>query len=231
MSGTSYPIVLTHLDRTRCVVVGGGPVAERKIAALLDGAALVTVVSPDLTTRLRAWVEAGRLEHIGRNYDAGDLDGAGLAIAATDDPVVNDEVARAARRRGILINVADNPSAGNFHTVATVREGDVLVAISTGGDSPALAALLRRRIDALVGPEYAELLEILRAVRASALREFPASVRRRLSQDLASEEMLEWLRSGKRSLAEAYVATRIDAARAAGLNDGHAPEPPGPGSD
>lgn len=219
MPGTSYPIVHTQLDQTRCIVVGGGMVAERKIAALLDSAALVTVISPNLTARLQAWVDAGRLDHIGRRYISGDLAGAGLVIAATDDPTVNDDVAQEARRAGILVNVVDNPLAGNFHTVATIRRGDVLVTVSTGGDSPVLAALLRRRIEALIGPEYAELLEILRVARAGALKDLPASVRRQISQELASDEVLEWLRDGKRAQVDAHVAATIDAARAAGRDD------------
>jgi siroheme synthase-like protein len=146
----------------------------------------------------------------------GDLDGVGLVIAATNDPSLNDEVAQAARRAGILVNVVDNPSSGTFNTVATVRQGDVLVTVSTAGESPTLAALLRRRIEALIGPEYAELLEILRAVRAGELRELPASVRRQVSQELTSDQVLEWLRSGDRSLVDAHVAATLDAARAAG---------------
>lgn len=216
MPGTSYPIVLTQLDQARCIVVGGGTVAERKIAALLDSAASVTVISPDLTARVQTWVDAGRLEHIGRRYSSGDLDGAGLVIAATDDPIVNDDIAQAARRAGILVNVVDNPSAGDFHTVASIRQGDLLITVSTGGDSPVLAALLRRHIEALVGPEYAELLEILSAARAGALNDLPASVRRRVTQELASDQVLEWLRAGKRDRVDAHVAATIDAARASG---------------
>lgn len=219
MSGTSYPILLTQLDQTRCVVVGGGAVAERKIAALLDSAALVTVISPDLTTHLHAWVDAGRLEHIGRRYVSGDLDDAGLVIAATNDPAVNDEVAQAARRIGILVNVVDNPSAGNFHTVATTRQGDILVTVSTGGESPVLAALLRRRIEEVIGPEYAESLDILRVARAGALRDVPASVRRQVMQELASDEVLEWLRDGKQAQVEALVAATINVACAGGWDE------------
>lgn len=219
MPGTSYPIVLTQLDQTRCVVVGGGTVAERKIAALLDSAASVTVISPDLTARLQVWVDAGQVEYIGRRYSSGDLDGAGLVIAATDDPAVNDDIAQAARSAGILVNVVDNPSAGNFHTVATIRQGDILVTVSTGGDSPVLAALLRRRIEEMVGPEYAELLDILRVARAGALQDLPRSIRRQLGHELASDEVLEWLRDGKRAQVDAHVAAAIDAARAAGWDD------------
>ena len=212
MPGTSYPIVLTKLDLAPCVVVGGGTVAERKVAALLDSAALVTVISPELTVRLQEWAEAGRLTHIGRTYCAGDLDGAALAIAATDDPAVNDEVAHAARRAGILVNVAGNPAAGTFTTVATVRRGDVLATVSTNGASPTLAALLRRRIEALIGPEYAELLAMVRVER-SALQHAPADVRQHILDELLSEPVLDALREGKNAQVEQQLAALLDAAQ------------------
>lgn len=224
MAGTSYPIVLTHLDQAQCVVVGGGPVAERKIAALLDSAASVTVISPALTSKLQLWVAAGRLRHIGREYIAGDLDGAALVIAATNNAAVNDEVAQAAQRAGILVNVVDNPAAGTFHTVAIVRQGDVLATVSTGGVSPSLAALLRRRIEALIGSEYVELLEILRAVRADQMPDLPIAVRRQLSQDLSSEQVLEWLRVGQRAQVDEYVIATLDAARASCTDDAYTKE-------
>jgi siroheme synthase-like protein len=219
MPGTTYPIVLTNLHEMRCVVVGGGIVAERKVAALLDSAAMVTVISPELTVQLRQWTASERIHHINRTYVAADIAGVALVIAATDDPVVNAEVAQAARRAGILVNVVDDPAAGNFHTVATVRQGDVLVTVSTGGFSPAVAALLRRQIEDLVGPEYAELLDLVRAHRTETLRELPAPVRRQINQYFASETMVEWLKNGNRSHAEAYMQAMLDAARAARWND------------
>lgn len=211
MAGTAYPIILTQLDQTRCVVVGGGTVAERKVAALLDSAATVTVISPLLTTRLQQWYQAGRFRYISRTYIDGDLDGAALVIAATNDTAVNDQVAQAARRAGILINVVDNPSAGNFHTVATVRRGDVLATVSTGGVSPTLAALLRRRIEALIGPEYKQLLDILRALRANDVQDLPVDLRRKVSQELTSEQVLEWLRNDEQARVDAFVAAIIAA--------------------
>ncbi len=145
----TYPIVLTHPETLRCVIVGGGPVAERKIRSLLEaGAAAVVCVSPTLTPQIAAWREAGLLLWRDRRFAAGDLDGAALVFAATDDRAVNAAVAAAARSVGALANIADAADAGDFHTVATVRRGAALVTISTGGTDPALAARLRRAIAA-----------------------------------------------------------------------------------
>jgi siroheme synthase-like protein len=156
MPNSSYPIVLTNLSAARCVVIGGGAVAERKVRQLLDAGARPTVISPTLSPALAAWREAGLLTHACRAYQEGDLAGAALAIAAANDADANQGVAAEARRLGILANIADAPEAGSFHTVATVRRGDLLITVSTGGASPALAAQLRQELAERYGPEYAE---------------------------------------------------------------------------
>src|SRR2546423_1507895 len=168
---TTYPLVLTNLARVRCVVVGGGAVAERKVRDLLDGGARPQVISPVVTETLAAWREIGSIEHHPRAYQAGDLGGAFLVVAATDDRAVNAAIAEEGARLGILVNVADDTSAGNFHTVAATRRGDLLLAVSTGGASPALTARIRRELEARYGDEYARLLDILRALRAGPARD------------------------------------------------------------
>src|SRR5688500_9325869 len=112
MTGAPYPIVLTRLNEIQCVVVGGGAVAERKVAALLDCGGRVTVISPGLTERLQSWAGAGHLAHLCRQYQAGDLAGATLVFAATDDIEVNAAVAREATNAGVLVNVADDGDSG-----------------------------------------------------------------------------------------------------------------------
>jgi siroheme synthase-like protein len=213
MPAKPYPIVLTNLDAARCVVVGGGSVAERKVEALLESAAQVTVVSPTLTARLAAWAAEGRLTHIDRPFDSSDLVDATLVIAATADREVNAEVARVAHRGRVLVNVVDDPAAGTFNTVAAVRQGDLLLGISTGGASPAVAALVQRKLAGHFGPEYSELLVILGDLRRTRMRQIPARQRSEIWRKLASDEVVEWLRTGQRARAQAYAEQLIAHAR------------------
>lgn len=133
MTKSSYPVVLTHLAAARCVVVGGGVVAERKAAGLLDAGAHPTVISPTLTPALTEWQQTSCITHVPRLFATGDLAGAALVIAATDDAAVNAAVAAEGHRIGALVNVAGDSAAGSFHTVGTVRRGDLLLTVSTGG--------------------------------------------------------------------------------------------------
>jgi precorrin-2 dehydrogenase/sirohydrochlorin ferrochelatase len=191
-----YPIVLTGLDHVRCVVVGGGAVAARKAGALLASGAQVQVISPDLHAQLADWLAENRFEHVARRYEHGDLEGAFLAIAATSVREVNGQVAEEARMRGILINVADDPGAGNFTTTGAVTRGDVLLAVSTGGESPALSAFIRRKLEATFGPEYGVLAQRLGELRQQVTNTLSAEDRPRFWRALVNDEVLHWLRDG-----------------------------------
>lgn len=209
-----YPIALTQLAGVRCIVVGGGEVALRKVGALLDSGAQVEVISPALQPELAAWRDAGRIQHTARRYSQGDLAGALLVIAATDQRSVNAAVADEARARGLLLNVADDPAAGNFHTLAAVTRGEVLLAVSTGGASPALAALIRRKLETTFGPEYGVLAERLSALRREIGHRLPPTARARLWRALASEESLTLLRADDLAGFEARVAALLAGATA-----------------
>jgi precorrin-2 dehydrogenase/sirohydrochlorin ferrochelatase len=161
----TYPIYLIGMERRRVVVVGGGGVAARKVGGLLEADARVTVISPILTPELETLAEARRIAVIGRPYRQGDLAGAFLVIAAANDPDVNQAVWQEAEQRGCLVNVVDDPAHCNCITPAIVRRGDVTLAISTGGASPALARRLREQLEAQVGPEYGELARLLAELR------------------------------------------------------------------
>ncbi|HEX6288398.1 MAG TPA: bifunctional precorrin-2 dehydrogenase/sirohydrochlorin ferrochelatase [Herpetosiphonaceae bacterium] len=204
-----YPIVLTQLDRVKCVVVGGGEVAVRKIRALLDSGARVIVISPDAQPQIAEWREAGQLVHVARPYTSGDLSGAFLAIAATDRREVNAAVAEEARQHGMLCNIADDPAESTFHTLGAVMRGDVLLAVGTGGDSPALAAHIRRKLEATFGPEYGVLAHRLGALRREIGSTLPAAARARLWRALVSDEVLEWVRSDDLDRLERYIAALI----------------------
>ena len=148
-----YPIVLTQVAGARAVVVGGGPVGERKVRGLLASGAAVCLVSPEATPALRAWVNAGRLEWRRRPYRPGDLAGAALAFAATDRRAVNAQVAADAGTEGILCNVADAPAEGDFHLPAVYRGDGLLVTVSSGGESADRSRRMRDRLAAWLKEE------------------------------------------------------------------------------
>jgi precorrin-2 dehydrogenase/sirohydrochlorin ferrochelatase len=162
-----YPILLNLEDRL-CVVVGAGAIGLRKVRGLMNAGARVRLIAPEAPTDETL---ADGIEVLRRPFRAGDLDGSALTFAATDDREVNAAVAEEARRRGIPVNVADAPGEGDFTLPALLRQGEVTVAVSTAGQSPALAALLRDTLHGFVGPEWATALEIASAIRRKRLTE------------------------------------------------------------
>jgi precorrin-2 dehydrogenase/sirohydrochlorin ferrochelatase len=160
-----FPVCVDMAGRP-CLVVGGGAVAERKAEGLLAAGARVTVVSPALTRRLDAWAREDRLRVIRREYHAEDLAGQSLVFVATDDGAVNARVAGDARRAGLLVNAADDPAHCDFILPAVLRRGELIVAVSTGGASPALSRAVRDELDAYLDREdYAALAEVAADVR------------------------------------------------------------------
>jgi siroheme synthase-like protein len=171
--------LFVELEGRPCVVLGGGAVAERKVEGLLAAGAVVTVVSPALSPALATLASAGRIAHVARSYTDGDLAGAALAFAATDDGGVNAAVALEGRARGVWVNAADDPAHCDAILPAVVRRGAVTVAVSTGGASPALARAVRQRIEAALPDAYGPLAE----VAADARRELRAAGRRAGADD------------------------------------------------
>jgi len=159
-----YPLFLKMAGRA-CVVIGGGAVAERKVEGLLQVEASVTVISPTLSDRLEAWKTEGRIRHLRRDYGPGDLAGYQLAFVATDDGEVNATVAREGRERGVWVNAADDPAHCDFILPSVVRRGELVVAVATGGASPALSRAVREELEAYFTPDYAVLAEIVGEVR------------------------------------------------------------------
>ena len=201
-----YPVSLDLRDRP-CLVVGGGPVAEGKVEGLLRAGARVTVVSPALTERLASWAKEGRIVHHPREYADADLDGQRLAFTATG-PKVTEAVTAEARRRGVWVNAADDPVYCDFLLPSVLRRGRLQVAVSTGGASPALAARVRRDLEAYFTPEYEELVELAaevrRELRAGGRRLDPAFWREALDADLR-----RLLAEGRRSDAKACLLDRL----------------------
>jgi precorrin-2 dehydrogenase / sirohydrochlorin ferrochelatase len=148
--------MFVKLDGRRCLVVGAGTVAEAKIESLLAAGASVRVIAPKSTPRVREWARDGRVEWSAREFDVDDLSGVFLVIAATNSPLLHDEIYAEARRRGVLCNAVDEPQRCDFYFPAVVRRGELQIAISTGGLSPALAQRLRRELEQQFGPEWEE---------------------------------------------------------------------------
>ncbi len=165
---TGYPVNLMVRGR-RVVVVGGGRIAARKIAPLLDLGAVVEVLDPSPGDEVRAWATAGRLRLHERPFAPADLEGAWLALTATDDPEVNAAVFAAGEAARVWVNSADDPRNCSFTLMSVIRRSDLVITIGTGGRSPALAAYLRRRFEEEIGPEYETLLDLLSDAR-EALR-------------------------------------------------------------
>lgn len=159
-----FPVFL-DLKGKLCVVVGGGGVGERKARNLLKAGALVKVIGPKLTPFLTRLRQKKKIVHLPRSYRKGDLRGAFLTIAATDSRTTNERVFRHALEGRILVNIVDDPAHSSFIVPSIVDKRDLLVAISTSGRSPALARMLRRRLEKEIGPEYNLLLKLLAAIR------------------------------------------------------------------
>ncbi|MEO5656542.1 MAG: bifunctional precorrin-2 dehydrogenase/sirohydrochlorin ferrochelatase [Nitrospiria bacterium] len=196
-----YPIAL-NLKNRRVVVIGGGRIATRKIAELLPTGARVTVISPEISSRLARWAKDGRLEHCRRVYRPGDLKGACLAVAATSLPAAHRPIAAEARRRAVWLNVVDEPVLCDFIAPAVIRRGDLTITISTGGRNPALARCLKEMLQGTIGEEYGRLTAALGAIR-DGLREagVPPATRSRLVERLIASPLLAQLRRRDRPAA------------------------------
>ncbi len=159
----------------QCLVVGAGQIASAKIASLLESGAHVTVVAPWALDETRALAESGAIRWVEREFQAADLDGVFLAVAATSRIDVNHAVFAEASARNILCNAVDDPPNCDFYFGSVVRRGDLQIAISTAGESPALAQRLRREIDERLDPALGDWLKITGALRREILADFPAS--------------------------------------------------------
>ena len=162
----AYYAAFLALEERRCLVVGGGVVAERKVEGLLAAGARVLVVSPTLTPALTALAARGAVRYRARRFEPCDVRGCTLVVAATGAVAVDDAVAAAARRRRSLVNVVDRPAACDFILPSVLRRGDLQIAVSTGGRSPALAREIRRRLEAEIGEDYAALVTRVGRARA-----------------------------------------------------------------
>lgn len=197
-----YPVYLDLRDRP-CVVIGGGGVAERKTVSLLEAGADVTIISPVLTPKLHELSVSGKITYLPKTFEEKDLSGEFLVIAATDSPEENTCVALACRKRHVLVNVAAPPGESSFIVPSVVERGDLLIAISTSGASPALSRKIRQELEETYGPEYELFLNSLSSLRKRVLEEIPEEGRRREAfQAIVDSDVLDLFRQGKTHDAE-----------------------------
>ena len=159
-----YPVFLEMKDR-RCVVIGGGAVAERKVEGLVTAGANVTVISPGITDGLKELLKQGAIRHVAREYQTGDRAGYDLVFVATDNLEINAVVSSEARSLRIWVNSADDPDHCDFMLPAVIRRGDLAVAVSTGGVSPAVTRAVREELDEYFNADYARFVQIAGEVR------------------------------------------------------------------
>lgn len=189
-----YPLCL-DISRRLCVVVGGGRVAERKVKGILAAAGRVRLISPVVTPGLSDLADHQIIAWFCRPYSRADLDGAFLVFAVTDDTEVQRAVRDDARASGLLVNVADAPAWCDFQVPATIRRGDLTLGVATDGKSPAVAAMVKGRLDRLFGEEYGWLTALAARLREQILAEEPDSERTRmLFQQLLHDDLVDWLR-------------------------------------
>ena len=202
-----FPIFLKLTGRP-CIVIGAGNLAESKIDSLRAAEARVTVIAPAASARIAEMAEAGEIVWHQRVYAAGDLAGQFLAVAATSDAAVNRAVFAEAEAAGILVNAVDDPPFCDFYFPSVVRRGDLQIAISTAGASPALAQRLRKEIDALLPLDAGEWLAELGNLRREILQREPANgARRELLHQLASRDLCGFEGCPTRALARRHAQT------------------------
>ena len=204
-----YPL-FADLHGRRCLVVGGGVIAQRKVTTLLRYGARVTIVSPTATRRLLEYARSGKVRAIRRGFRPTDLRGAWLVCAATDDEQINQRVSRAANQRRIFVNVVDRQALCSFIAPAIARRGPLTVAVSTGGASPTVAKRLRDEVARTIGPDYLRLVKLLKSLRGVAKRRLPKySDRQRYFQELTQGRVFRLLQSGNTGAARREALTRL----------------------
>jgi precorrin-2 dehydrogenase/sirohydrochlorin ferrochelatase len=190
-----YPLFL-DISRRKCVVVGGGSVAERKVGRLLACGARVEVVGRCLTPALATMKGEGKIVHHDADYEETQLRGAFLVIGATDSDTVNERISRDARALAIPVNIVDDPVLCDFILPSVVERGDLLIAVSTGGKIPALAKCLRRELEEAYGPEYGTLIEILGGLRKKIIAGGRSSdENRKLFETVVQSDILDHIRA------------------------------------
>ncbi len=190
-----YPLYLDIQNR-KCLVVGGGSVGTRKVMTLMDCGASVTVVSPDFTTQLFQLADTRAIKLKKRSYRSSDIDGIFLVIGATNNEELNRQISEDAQRLNKLCNIVDRPEACNFILPSFINRGDLIIAVSTSGKSPALAKKLRKDLENEFGQEYAEFLRLMGVIRQRLLsKNRDSKTHKYLFEQLISRGLIEMIKN------------------------------------
>jgi len=200
-----YPLY-ADLENRKCIVIGGGEVAERKVESLLECRADVTVISPQLTERLDELAHSREVKYLKRMYRRGDLENAFLVVGATDNAELNAIIFHEACQKNIMVNIVDDPDKCSFIVPSVVDRGDLLISISTSGSCPALSKKIRKYLEEEFGEEYVDYLKLLRSARDKIKQKYESMEERKRSLNRVIDlNVLPLLREGKRDLAEKKV--------------------------
>lgn len=200
-----YPIYL-KLNEKKCLVVGGGKVAERKVKKLLDCGARVYVVSPDFTRWLETIAEDGKIVIVRRSYSTTDLENAFIVIGATDDDRINIRVAEDCNEKNIPVNIADDSSGCSFIVPAVLRQGALSISVSTDGKSPMLAQRIREELEPQFGIEYDAFLELMGKVREHVVKNIPGQEKRKeIFYQLVYSDIIDLLREGRHEIVKERI--------------------------
>jgi precorrin-2 dehydrogenase/sirohydrochlorin ferrochelatase len=191
-----FPIFISLAGKS-CLVIGGGQVAERKIADLSIYEANIKVISPEVEDRIRQWWSEGLIEWQAREFKDSDLDNVFMVFVATNDAAVNRKVVEQCRHRGILVNAVDDPPNCDFYVPAVVRRNSLVIGISTEGKSPLYARKLKEQLEQLIGEEYGQFVDILGEQREYIKQAIPdIEMRKKVFQALVDSDILDLLKSG-----------------------------------
>jgi precorrin-2 dehydrogenase/sirohydrochlorin ferrochelatase len=200
-----YPVCLQLKDKL-CVVIGGGGVAERKVREILIQQGKVRLVSPALSPKLQTMASGDKVVWLRKEYEPEDLNGAFLVYAATSSRAVQKRIQRDANAANQLINIADDPEGSSFHVPASIHRGDLTLAISTNGKSPAMSAMVRKQLEHTIGEEYGVLLNLVAAIRSQILAGDEGQQQKRiLFQKILHQDIIGWIKNDQWELVEEHI--------------------------
>jgi len=205
----TYNPIFLNLQGRKCLIVGGGQVAQRKVGMLLESEAEVTVVSPRICAGLRKLADDGRIDVISRTFHPADMKDINIAVIATSKRAINLAAAGEARKRGVSVNVADNPALSDFIFPSVMRRGSLAIAVSTSGKSPALARKIRHKLESEFGQEYASLVLIIEEARRQVKKQGLKISGAHWQESLDLDSMIALIRRGRGDRAREVLVNKL----------------------